>query len=298
MIESERGVVASERRTSVEANNAGLLEEQLWATAFAAHPYQWPVIGWMVDIENWTMADLKHHFEVGYSPANATVVISGAVKTGEAIKLARRYLEPIKARPLPPPVVTKEPEQPGERRLNVVKFAQLSLLMLGYHVPESAHQDYYALQILQNILAVGDSSRLYRRLVDRDQSAIEVDAQMGMALDPTLFLIYVQPRGAVATETVEKALYEEFERIKDEGVTGRELQKARNSILAGFYRALKTINGKSQALGNYEVFFGDYRRLFNVPTEIAKLTVQDVQRVAKQYYNENNRTVATLITEI
>src|SRR5688572_9210537 len=80
MIESERGVVASERRTSVDANNAGLLDEQLWATAFSAHPYQWPVIGWMVDIESWKMADLKHHFEIGYSPANATMVISGAVK--------------------------------------------------------------------------------------------------------------------------------------------------------------------------------------------------------------------------
>jgi zinc protease len=297
MIESERGVVASERRTSVEANNIGLLDEQLWATAFVAHPYQWPVIGWMVDIENWKMADLKHHFEIGYSPANATMVLSGAVKFEEVIELSKRYLEAIEPRPLPPPVTTKEPEQLGERRVKVVKFAQSPSLMVSYHVPPAAHGDYYALQVLRNILSVGNSSRLYQRLVDRDQLAIEVDAQMGLALDPTLFSTFVQPREGISLETVEKVLHEEIERVKHGGVLEREVQKARNSILAEFYRTLKSISGKSQLLGNYEIFFGDYRKLFTVAGDVAKVTAQDVQRVAQEYFAENHRTVAMLIPE-
>src|SRR6476619_7240565 len=103
-IESERGVVASERRTEVDASNGGILDEQLRATAFVAHPYQWPVVGWMSDIEHWTMADLKHHFEMGYAPNNAITVVAGDIKASEALALAQRYLQPISPRSPPPPV--------------------------------------------------------------------------------------------------------------------------------------------------------------------------------------------------
>jgi zinc protease len=297
IIESERGVVASERRTAIEANNFGLLDEQLWAAAFTAHPYQWPVVGWMVDIENWKLADLKRHFEMGYSPSNATMVVSGAVKFDEVVRLAAKYIEPIKAHDPPPPVTTTEPEQLGERRVKIVKFAQLPILMVGYHAPETAHPDYYPLQVLRNILFFGQSSRLYQRLVDKDQLAIEVGGGLNLAFDPTLFTITVQPKENVAPETVEKALYEELDRIKTGGVTGQELQKAKNALLASFYRQMKTINGKSQALGNYEVFFGDYRKLFSAADEYGKVTIEDLKRVAQKYFTEKNRTVATLVPE-
>jgi len=115
IIDSERGVVASERRTSVDNNNFGLLGEQLSATAFTAHPYQWPVVGWMVDIENWKMEDLKHHFEMGYSPSNATMLVVGDVKSDAVFKLAEKYIEPIPSHDPPPKVTTQEPEQMGER---------------------------------------------------------------------------------------------------------------------------------------------------------------------------------------
>src|SRR5215510_11565322 len=149
MIQSERGVVASERRTSVDGNNFGLLNEQLQATAFSAHPYQWPVVGWPSDIENWTMDDLKHHFEMGYSPSNATMVVSGDVTADEIFKFAQRYIEPIPSHAPPPKVTTREPEQMGERRLVVKKFAQLPILMVAYHVGQTSSPDYYALQVLQ-----------------------------------------------------------------------------------------------------------------------------------------------------
>jgi zinc protease len=297
MIESERGVVASERRTSVDASNQGLLEEQLDATAFTAHPYQWPVVGWMSDIESWTMEDLKRHFDAGYSPSNATMVAVGDITLGEVVRLAERYIEPIPSRGLPPEVTTREPEQMGERRVVVRKFAQLPIVMAGYHVPDSASPDYYPLKVLQTILFDGESSRMYRRLVDGEQLAISVRASFDYALDPTLFRITVQPRNNVQPDLVERVLYEELDRLKANPVPDDELAKAKNILLAGFYRRMKTINGKANALGNYEVFFGDYRKMFTAPEDCEKVTKDDVQRVAQKYFGERNRTVAILSPE-
>lgn len=297
IIESERGVVASERRSSVDANNFGVLNEQLWASAFTAHPYQWPVVGWMVDIENWKLEDLKKHFEMGYSPSNATMVVTGAVKFEEIVRLAQKYIEPIPAHDPPPPVTTHEPEQLGERRVTVRKFAQLPIVMMGYHVPKSADMDYYALQVLKNILFAGESSRMYQRLVDKDQIALFVNGDMQRALDPTLFEITVGPKEGIAPDKVEQTVYEELDKVKSTGVTDRELQKAKNALTAAFYRDLKTINGKANTLGSYEVFFGDYKKLFSAADEYAKVTNADVQRVAAKYFTEKNRTVATLIPQ-
>lgn len=297
VIESERGVVANERRLSVDNNNFGTLNEQLWATAFTAHPYQWPVLGWMVDIQNWKMADLQNHFRMGYSPSNATLVVSGAVKFEEIVALAKKYLEPIPAHEPPPPVTTREPEQPGERRVVVKKFAQLPIVMIGWHVPESKHTDYYPLQVLQTILLSGQSSRLYQRLVDKGQLAISVSGGSPTALDPTLFTITAQPKAGVEPAAVESAIYEELARVTKDGPTAEELQKAKNILLANFYRQMKTISGKANALGSYEVFFGDYRKLFTAAEEFARVTAEDVKRVAEKYFTEKNRTVATLIPE-
>jgi zinc protease len=297
MIESERGVVASERRSSVDASNPGLLEEQLDATAFTAHPYQWPVVGWMSDIEGWTMDDLKRHFDAGYSPSNATMVAAGDVALEEIVKLAEKYIEPIPSRALPPKVTTREPQQIGERRVVVRKFAQLPLVMAGYHVPESASPDYYALKVLQTILFDGESSRMYERLVDSDQLAISVRASFDYSLDPGLFRITAQPKNNIDPAAVEAAIYEELDRMRMSPVSDEELQKAKNILLADFYRRMKTINGKANVLGNYEVFFGDYRKMFTAAEDCNKVTKEDVQRVAKQYFSENNRTVAILSPE-
>ncbi|MBA2647706.1 MAG: insulinase family protein, partial [Pyrinomonadaceae bacterium] len=297
IIESERGVVASERRTSIDADNAGLLYEQLWATAFTAHPYQWPVVGWMVDIENWTMEDLKNHYRMGYSPSNATMVVVGDVNADEVVKLAQKFIEPVKASAPPPKVTTREPEQIGERRVVARKFAQLPLLMIGYHVPETSSPDYYALKVLQTILFSGQSSRMYQRVVDKDQLALVVNGDYDFAFDPTLFMLTAQPKEGVAPEAVENAIYEEFGKIERESVTDQEIEKAKNILLANFYRQIKTINGRANQIGTYEVFFGDYRKLFNAADDYKKVTKADVQRVAQKFFGAKNRTVATLVPE-
>ena len=297
IVESERGVIASERRNGVDANNYGMLAEQLSAAAFTAHPYQWPVVGWMSDIEAWTLDDLKNHFKMGYSPSNATMVVSGDVTFDEVVALAQKYIEPIPSNPPPPKVMTREPEQLGERRVVVRKFAQLPILMMAYHVPETAHADYYALQALETVLFSGQSSRMYKRLVDRDQLALSVGGGGDWSFDPSVFTITAQPKAGVDPAAVEKAVYEELEKVKAESVTDEELEKAKNILLSGFYRNIKTISGRSNAIGTYEVFFGDYRKLFTAADDFAKVTKADVQRVAKQYFGERNRTVATLVPD-
>ena len=296
-IESERGVVASERRTSVDANNAGILAEQLWATAFTAHPYQWPVVGWMSDIEHWSLDDLKHHFEMGYAPNNATMVVVGDVSADEIFQLCKKYIEPIPQHAPPPPVTTVEPEQLGERRLVVHKEAQLPLLMIGYHVPQTNSPDFYALNILRTVLVRGESSRMYQRLVDKDQIALEVGGSQEPDLDPTLAIFYAQPKQGVDPQKCEAAIYDELGKIEKTPISDLELQKAKNIRLVEFYRQMRTINGRANTIGTYEVFFGDYSKLFDAAKNYDAVSKEDVQRVAQKYFRANNRTVATLIPD-
>jgi zinc protease len=296
-IKSEREVVASERRLSVDNENSGVLDEQLWATSFIAHPYQWPVVGWMSDIEHWTMADLKHHFEMGYAPNNATMVVVGDVSAEEIFKLCETYIEPIPTHDPPPPVTTIEPEQMGERRLVVHKPAQLPLLMLGYHIPQTNNADFYALNVLRTILFQGESSRMYQRLVDKDQIALDVQSQAEPAFDPTMLEVVAQPKQGIDPQQCEKAIYEELDRAANTPVSDKELEKAKNIRLVEFYRQMRTINGRANTIGTYEVFFGDYNKLFDAAKNYSAVSKEDILRVAKAYFGANNRTVAALLPE-
>jgi zinc protease len=296
-IASEREVVASERRLRTDNDNGGLLDEQLWATAYIAHPYQWPVVGWMSDIEQWTMDDLKHHFEMGYSPNNATMVVVGDVTSDEIFQLCEKYIEPIPTHAPPPPVTTVEPEQLGERRLVVHKPAELPLLMIGYHVPKTNDPDFYAQNILRTVLFQGESSRMYQRLVDKDQIALDVSSYVQPSFDPTLAIIVAQPKQGVDPATCEKAIYEELEKAKSAQISDQELEKAKNIRLVEFYHQMRTINGRANTIGTYEIYFGDYTRLFDAAKNYSAVTKEDVQRVAQKYFGANNRTVATLLPE-
>jgi len=296
-IASEREVVASERRLRTDNDNGGLLDEQLWATAYIAHPYQWPVVGWMSDIEHWTMDDLKHHFEMGYSPNNATMVVVGDVTSDEIFQLCEKYIEPIPTHALPPPVTTVEPEQLGERRLVVHKPAELPLLMIGYHVPQTNTPEFYALNILRTVLFQGESSRMYQRLVDKDQIALDVSSYVQPSFDPTLAIIVAQPKQGVDPANCEKAIYEELEKAKSAQISDQELEKAKNIRLVEFYHQMRTINGRANTIGTYEIYFGDYARLFDAAKNYSAVTKEDVQRVAQKYFGANNRTVATLLPE-
>jgi zinc protease len=243
------------------------------------------------------MDDLKAHFKMGYAPNNCIMVVSGDVTAAEIVALAKKYIEPIPSQPPPPPIRTKEPEQLGERRVTVRRPAQLSTVMIAYHIPETKHADNTALELLDTILSTGRSSRLYQRLVEKDQLVLNVGGGAQQALDPTLFMFNMQVRSGKSSVDAEKALYEELERVAREGVTTEELDKARNQQLAGFYRSLKTIAGKANLLGNFELFRGDWNQINSFAAEIDKVKPADIQRVAAKYFTEKNRTVATLIPE-
>ena len=295
VVESERGVVMSERRRSVEDSNVRLMLEQLYAAAYLAHPYQWPVIGWRSDIENWRQIDVEQFHERWYAPNNATMVIVGAFEAQGVLALLEEKIGTIPARETGREVVTVEPEQRGERRVELRKEANLPSVVSAFHVPETRHEDFAALQLLDLVLTEGESSRLYRRLVDEDESALWLWGYLGQNFDPGLYMIMAQVRDGVDPATTEAALYEELQRIADEGVTERELTKAKNILIAGFYREMATIAGKAEALGDYELFHGGYANLFSAAEKYEAVRIEDLQRVAGTYFQADNRTVVTLI---
>lgn len=298
MVESERGVVLSERRTGLENSPWRLLSQSVQATAFQEHPYHWPVIGYEDDMKNWTQQDLERYFKTYYAPNNCVVVVSGAIKMEQVKLLAEKYIEPISAQPTPPIVHIVEPVQTGERRITVKKEVATPYLMIAYHTPESKNEDYYALNILSSVLSSGQSSRLYTALVNQKQLATSVDSDYGQTFDPGLFNIYAVANKNVNDSDLENAIYTEIEKIKKDGISENELQKIKNQKLMEFYSQVETIDGKSNNIGTYEVFFGDYRKMFNAPANYNKITVADVQNVAKKYFTKSNRTVGILKTNV
>lgn len=297
MIESERGVILSERNTGLENNPLEQLWQETQATAFIAHSYQWPVIGWESDIKNWTKEDLENYFHTYYAPNNCVVVISGDVNFNEVKKLAEKYFEPIPSGPKPRSLHTIEPEQTGEKRLFVKREVPSPYLMITYHVPQSGIKDYYALDLLNSILSEGESSRLYNSIVDNQQLALEVGSMYPEAFDPTLFYFYGIANDGVTAAQLEKAILEEVDKIIKDGINDSELQKVKNQKLMGFYRTTETINGMSNTLGTYELFFGDYKKMFSAPDDYKKVTADDIKNVAAKYFTKQNRTVGILNTE-
>jgi zinc protease len=297
MVDSERGVVYSERRTSVDNSNPGILSEQMRAAAYIAHPYHWPVVGWPSDIEAWTMDDLRAHYKTGYAPNNCVMVVVGDVTEEKVMALVKKYIEPIPSQPPPPEVRTKEPEQIGERRVTVRKAAQLPMQMIAFHIPDAKSADLTVLEVIDALMTTGQSSRLYSRMVDQDQIALNVGGRAEQTLDPGLFIFSVTPRSGIEPVRTEKTLFEEIEKLRTSPVPETELRKAKNQMLAQHYRQLKTIAGRANLLGTFEVFHGDYNKLFTSDRDIEAVTVADVQRVALKYFSEKNRTVATLIPE-
>ncbi len=295
VIESERGVVYSERRLRVDNNNSGKLSEQLQATAFIAHPYQNPVIGWPSDIESWSLEDLKDFYRTYYAPNNLTVLLVGDIDPQEGFALAERYLGPIPAQTPPEPLRTVEPEQTGERRLTLELPAQTPLLQMAWHSGPANDETTPALNLLASILAGGDSSRLHRLLVEQEQAVINVGAYVHEGFDPGLTWIFATLPAGGDLARAETLIDQSIADVVENGVTAGEVQKAKNQWTAGFWRALATIDGKADALGTYEVFHGDYRKLFDAPALYDAVTAEDIREVAAAVLRKSNRTVGVVV---
>lgn len=297
MIESERGVILSERTTGLENSPIEELWQEVQGTAFFAHPYRWPIIGYESDIKHWTKEDLENYFHTYYAPNNGVVVISGDVKVDEVKKLAQKYFEPIPSGPEPRAVHTVEPEQKGEKRIFVKREVPAAYIMIAHHVPEAGSEDYYSLNLLNSVLSQGRSSRFYNSLVEEKQLAVQAGSFYFDAFDPTLFYFYGICSDGVNPSELEQAMINEIEKIINEGISENELQKVKNQQLMSFYKTMETINGISNTIGTYELFFGDYKYLFTAPDDYKSVTTDDIQRVAAKYFTKLNRTVGILNTE-
>lgn len=295
VIESERGVVSSERRLRVDDSNPGFLGEQVQAAAFIAHPYRFPTIGWPADIQAWRMSDLQDFFKTYYAPNNLTLVLAGDLIPEQVFALARKYFEPI-ARQLPPrPVGVCEPEQLAERCVVVRRKGQTPLLQYAYKAPAAADSRAPAVNLLLSILIDGDASRLHRALVEDQQVAIEVSGHWQEGFDPGLLWLYLTlPEGSDPTQA--RALLDaQLAQIVQDGVTSAELSRAKNLAAAGFWKKLATIDGKAQLLGEFEVFHGDWAKLFDAPVQFDRVTREDVQAVAREILDPRRRTVGVLL---
>ncbi len=297
MVQSERGVVLSERSTGLENSNYRVISELVQATAFTEHPYMFPVIGFESDIKKWTQADLETYFKTYYSPNNAVAVVVGDVTVAEVRKFAEQYIEPIPAQKLADSLRTVEPPQNGERRVTTYKDIATPNILLAYHTPATRHPDYYALDLLGGILSSGNSSRLTKSLVLDSTIASRAFTSFGESFDPELFSVYAIAAKGVSAERLEKAIESQIDKVISEGVTDAELQKLKNQKLMEFYRTMESINGKANSLGTYELFFGDYKKLYEAPALYEKVTKADIQRVAKTYLTQRNRTVGYLLPE-
>ncbi|MCO5169337.1 MAG: insulinase family protein [Planctomycetes bacterium] len=294
-VETERGVVASERRLSME-EPVEVMREQLWAAAYTAHPYQWSVLGHMVDIMGWRQEDLERFFATHYAPNNAVLVIVGDVEPATAFELVEEKMGAIPRGPERRPIHTQEPPQKGERRVVVEdENAHLRQVMAAWHIGRTGDADFPAVEVLERLLLVGESSRLYQALVEREAVCLDVGGGFqGYQFDPSLFAVELTMREGVAPEHGEALLYAELDRLAREGPTARELDKAKNGLVAAVVRQLKTINGKASLLMDAELFFGGWQRLPEHIAAVRAVTAEDVTRVAAATFTRKNRTVVTL----
>ncbi len=297
VLESERGVIASERRMGVENSNDAILSENVRATAIMAHPYHWDVIGWMSDILSWKRDDIMAYYKTFYAPNNAVLILVGDFEPVQALALIRKYYSGIPAGPPPPAVSTVEPPQMGPKDVVVKKEAQAPSFQMVFHAPSGASPDFPPLAILDLVLLNGESSRLYKRLVRDEQLALSVSGGTQESIDPLLFIIEPKPRPGADLDKLEAVILEEIEKVKTGGITEREFQKAQNTIKSGFYFGMQSINGKAGGLGQAEILHGSYEYLFGEMDLYAKVTLDQVKAVAAKYLTENNRTVGKLIPQ-
>ena len=296
-LKSEIEVVKEERRLRTENDIAGLLDEQLYATAFVASPYHWPVLGWMGDLNRIRRGEMVDYFRTHYAPNNCILVLAGDFDTRDARVRIQKAFGPIPAQKPPAPPVNSEPDQRGERRAEVHYPAQSVSFEIGYHTPGVKSPDGLVLDVLSSILSEGESSRLHQALVYEQQIALSASTTFQTRLDPGLFEVYVEMKPGKSGAEGEKAVDDVLARLIAEGPTARELDKAKHQLEANFIRQLKTNNGVGQTIGFYEHVYGDYRELFRTLPRYRAVTAADCQRVARQVFDPLRRTVVTIVPD-
>lgn len=295
---AERKVTLEERRLKIDNEGEGKLFEQFIATAFVAHPYQlmWE---WKSDQGNLKRENLKAFHKTHYAPNHTVVALVGDVNFDEVKRLAEKHWADIERRADPDPIYTIEPEQLGERRVDV-NFDASAVINIGFHKGAFDDSDEAAFAVMDRILADGRSSRLFKSLVINKQlcSNISTSAFPGAEqgdLYPNLYIIEAYPKQGVKSKTVEDAIYQELAKLAKETIDQRELKKAQNNIESEFIWAFYSNSGLAQMLARYQLTARDWRFMLKYQSAIAAVTTDMVQSAAAKYLTKQNRTVATLI---
>jgi zinc protease len=303
--ESEKQVVEEELRIGLDGPWEAL-ENEVWATAFRQHPYHWPTVGWLDDLEAATAADMKAYYDKWYHPQNATLVLVGDFNSEELLPKVEQLFGAIPAGPAARDLHIVEPAQKGEKRLVVKKETPVERLIIGYHAPAVGEDDSYAMHLLDAILSTGKTSRLYRRLVEKEQSVTAASAHYNDHIDASLFYFQAEVKPGFTLASVEQAIYEEIERLQREPVSEAELEKAKRQTEADLVLSNEEPLQQAILLGQYEtIAFSEriaeesrgYHFLNTLFYRMRQVSVEDIARVARKYFTADNRTVGFLINE-
>jgi zinc protease len=295
--ERERQVVKEERRLRVDNQPYGTLAELIYRHAFTVHPYRHTTIGSMADLDAATVDDVRDFYRTYYVPGNATLAIVGDFDPKQALALITQYLGAVpRSDRAVPRDIPAEPEQTRERRVSLTESWPLPVVAVAYHVPFDGHLDSYALQVASKVLSDGQSSRIYRSLVYEKGMAFAAYGGGNIIEDPNLFFaIAIAQPGHDAGE-VERALLSELDRLRDEPVTARELQRVKNQLARDFVLGRESNQQKAAQLAHAIVIHkGDATRADGDFDKLMGTTAADVQRVAQRYFTSENRTVLTIL---
>lgn len=294
-LDSERNVVAEERKMRNEDNPTGLFWEEVNATAFKVHPYGWPIIGWMSDIMGITREDVEKYYKSHYAPNNAILVLTGDFDTNKVLEQITSAFGSIPKGSEPPRMNAAEPKQDAEKTVLIRSDkTNLADVVYAYHAPSITGSDSPALEVIASILSSGRESRLYKDLVDSG-IASSAEATHDTNTDAYLFYIEVEVQPGNNPDDVRKKLDEEIEKLKTETVSDYELQKAKNRFAADEIFSNESISSIGRKLGWFQLTAGDYGYLDKYMDMISKVTAEDVKNAADKYFIDTNRTVGILL---
>lgn len=294
---AEKKIVMEERRMRTADEPAADLYEQVSAAAFTAHPYGWPTVGWMSDLEAISLDDVKSYHQVFYAPANTILVVAGDITPNTLLPKIQSTFGAIPTGPTAPKVTSQEPPQRGERRVTLKRPASLPVYIVGYHVPNYKSEDSFPLALLSVVLADGRSSRLQTVLVEDKALALTADADYDRtSQDPSQFTLSMRIAPGKSWKDAEAALYQEVEKLKTHLVSEKELERAKNLVEASFTYGQDSLFYRAMQIGEY-ASLGDWSLIQKVIPSIRAVTAEDLQRVAKTYITEDNRTVGLLMPE-
>ncbi|RMF55906.1 MAG: insulinase family protein [Calditrichaeota bacterium] len=266
--------------------------EKLDELVYENWAYKHSVIGSMEDLDNATLEDVREFHDIYYRPNNAVLAVVGDIDIKETQEMVEEYFGDIAPGDPPPEVKLSEPPHTAEKRMTWIdNFAPMPAYVCAYLLPERTHPDRYVMEVIEKILLDGESSRLYQRFVEQDQSLVHVYGGVDNKFGPSVFMFFGQVKPGIELKTIEQTLEGELARLQQDGISERELEKAKNQFKTDFIQKLERVAYKADLLCMYTTFFNDPELLYSELERFMNVTAEDIQRVAQTYFTRTNRSV-------